>query len=135
MNPLSLAGLKHVRHLRLHISTGLLAEQWASLTSLQWLDLQLDAQQLPHDLQRSLSSLKTLRHLRLVCSDTTLLGVSGLQRLTCLQLPRCQELRCMPSVAQLTQLQLLDMHGCSSLTSLPLEMCSLSILRHLDMRW
>ena len=126
-----------MRCLRLSLSSRLVADDWALLTSLQWLELclgdlaggrqQSDGElsqlplrlhKLPADLQHSLSSLTRLRHLRLVCSDQVLTGISALQQLTWLDLSGCRGLQEVPNMAELTQLHTLRLMECSSLQTL-----------------
>ena len=130
----SLATLLSVRHLHLQISNLPQLQDCSTLMSLQWLELQCDSQQLPADLQGSLSSLTGLRHLQLACDSTQIPGISSLHQLTCLQLSGCQSLQHLPGLAQLTQLQTLDLSSCSSLTSMPDSITSLSKLCSLDIR-
>ena len=124
-----------MRHLRLATRVPSTTQGWAELTSLQWLDLQCASHPLPADLQRSLSSLTGLRHLRLACTDPELLGISTLRQLTCLQLAGCEQLQHLPGLSCLPQLQTLDVYFNSSLSSLSDSISSLSGLCSLDIRF
>ena len=127
-----LACLAAVRDLRINVQQLAVAGDWTALTSLQRLDIQVSTAALPADLQHSLSSLSSLQHLILACSNHELPGISSLCRLSCLSLGQCRQLQQLPGCAGLTRLQRLDLSQTLALQSLPEDFSSLSQLTWVD---